>query len=199
MSKQEENKKMKREALLKAAFELFTDKGIDRTSITDIVEKAGIAKGTFYLYFKDKYELRNQVVYYKCRRGLKAAYDALCKTDIKAYEEQIIFLVDYIIDLFNEDKRLLSFFAKNYNWGTFKAAIMEPDEDNEVNVYQIYNSMLKETGRKFKNPEVMIFLIDELVISACYSPVLYNEPMDIAALKPYLYDTIRHIIKSQEI
>ena len=50
----EENKKKKLENLLNTSFELFTSQGLTKTSISDIVEKAGVAKGTFYLYFKDK-------------------------------------------------------------------------------------------------------------------------------------------------
>ena len=50
MSKKlEEKKKQKREALLMAAFSLFTSKGINETSISDIASQANMAKGTFYL------------------------------------------------------------------------------------------------------------------------------------------------------
>ncbi|MEA5096262.1 MAG: TetR/AcrR family transcriptional regulator [Sedimentibacter saalensis] len=38
----------------KAAEELFSEKGYYDTGITDIVMKAGIAQGTFYIYFNDK-------------------------------------------------------------------------------------------------------------------------------------------------
>lgn len=47
MSKLEINKQKKRDALLNTAFELFVSKGIQKTSISDIVEHAGVAKGTF--------------------------------------------------------------------------------------------------------------------------------------------------------
>ena len=49
MGKVENNKKLKENSLLKTAFEFFTTKGFSKTSITDIVDKAGVAKGTFYL------------------------------------------------------------------------------------------------------------------------------------------------------
>lgn len=62
MSKAEENKRKKQEALFNTAFELFTTKGINNTAISDIVEKAGVAKGTFYLYFKDKYDIRDKLI-----------------------------------------------------------------------------------------------------------------------------------------
>ena len=59
MGKIDNNKKYKKETLLNTAFDLFTTKGINKTSISDIVDNAGVAKGTFYLYFSDKYDIRN--------------------------------------------------------------------------------------------------------------------------------------------
>ena len=41
MGKAESKKLLKREALMNTAFHLFTTKGINNTSISDIVEKAG--------------------------------------------------------------------------------------------------------------------------------------------------------------
>ena len=51
MSKVDENKQQKRESLLDSAFQLFIEHGFSKTSISDIVHNAGVAKGTFYLYF----------------------------------------------------------------------------------------------------------------------------------------------------
>ena len=58
-SKINDNKQEKERKLLNTALHLFSEKGIKKTSIQDIVKDAGIAKGTFYLYFKDKYELQD--------------------------------------------------------------------------------------------------------------------------------------------
>ena len=52
----------KEERLLNTGFKLFTEKGFKDTSIQDIVDNANVAKGTFYLYFKDKYELRDILI-----------------------------------------------------------------------------------------------------------------------------------------
>jgi AcrR family transcriptional regulator len=40
--------------ILDAAAALFVEKGVTATSIDDIVERAGVAKGTFYHYFQDR-------------------------------------------------------------------------------------------------------------------------------------------------
>ena len=47
----------KKEQILKVATELFSQKGYEKTTISDITEALSMAKGTFYLYFKDKREL----------------------------------------------------------------------------------------------------------------------------------------------
>ena len=62
MGKLESNKLQKRTSLLNTAFNLFTTKGVSKTSIAEISKNAGIAKGTFYLYFKDKYDIRNKLI-----------------------------------------------------------------------------------------------------------------------------------------
>lgn len=43
--------------LLKAAQDLFYRHGYQRTTVAEIADKAGVAVGTFYLYYKDKYTI----------------------------------------------------------------------------------------------------------------------------------------------
>lgn len=45
MGKAAENKQIKLEALFKSAYDLFLSQGIAKTSIHDIVQNAGVAKG----------------------------------------------------------------------------------------------------------------------------------------------------------
>ena len=97
MKKIDQNKKQKRDALLNTAFELFTTQGINKTTINNIVDAAGVAKGTFYLYFKDKYDIRNKLISHKAKRVFSAAYDALSKTQLTDFDDRLIFLVDNII------------------------------------------------------------------------------------------------------
>lgn len=40
--------------ILQAAIEIISEKGLNKTVISDIVKKAGVAQGTFYLYFNSK-------------------------------------------------------------------------------------------------------------------------------------------------
>ncbi len=44
----------RRRAILQAARRVFAAKGFHQTHVSDIIEAAGIARGTFYLYFESK-------------------------------------------------------------------------------------------------------------------------------------------------
>ncbi|MDE7339525.1 MAG: TetR/AcrR family transcriptional regulator [Lachnospiraceae bacterium] len=198
MGKIDLNKKKKREALLNTAFELFTTQGLHQTTINNIVERAGVAKGTFYLYFKDKYDIRNKLIAHKASRIFSIADEALAKTDLTELEDRIIFLADNIIEQFNADKSLLLFISKNLSWGIFKQELISSGDDSDVDFYNIYK-ILENSPKAYKNPEILLFMIVEFVSSTCYSSILYNEPKGIEELKPYLFDAIRQLIKSQEI
>jgi AcrR family transcriptional regulator len=54
MGRREENKTKKRTDLEAAARRLFLEQGFHATTIEQIAAEAGVARGTFYLYFDDK-------------------------------------------------------------------------------------------------------------------------------------------------
>ena len=62
MGKLADNKEKKQRSLLESAYDLFLNKGFENTVVSDIVMKAGVAKGTFYLYFKDKHQVRDVLI-----------------------------------------------------------------------------------------------------------------------------------------
>lgn len=72
-----EKKKRKMTKLYDSAYELFTSKGVHQTVVDDIVKRAGIAKGTFYLYCKDKYDLVDKIIIRKASVVLNNAMNAL--------------------------------------------------------------------------------------------------------------------------
>lgn len=197
MGKWDSNKKQKLEALLNTGFELFQSQGINKTSIADIAEKAGVAKGTFYLYFKDKYDLRNRLIAHKSSQLFEMAYKALEASDIdRNLEDDLIFIVDYILDYLNDNKPLLTFMYKDLSWGVFKKALTETTiDDEDINFNYLYNLMVQNAKAEIHDPEIMLFLIIELVGATAYSSIIYNDPIDLNKLKPHLYNTIRNIIK----
>ncbi len=195
MGKAEENKKKKYETLLNTAFDLFTAKGLNNTSISDIVERAGVAKGTFYLYFKDKYDIRSRLIVHRASKLFVEAHEALLNEDTDDFTDKLIFIVNHILDRLNEDKGLLALMHKDLSWAVFKKDLTSRSYEYEIDFYEdVYRKMILESGLEFREPEIMLSMIVELAGSAGYSSIMYNEPVPLDELKPYLADAIRAII-----
>lgn len=196
MGKLELNKKRKKDALFNTAFELFTTKGINKTTISDIVDRAGVAKGTFYLYFKDKYDIRNKLISHKTGQLFFDAHEALMKAELTGFEEQLFFIIDHILDRLEQEQPLLLFISKNLSWGVFKGALEEKVPDEDYHFYQSYLQLLSKSEHIYRNPEMMLFTIIELVGSTCHSCILYEQPVPLNEYRPYLHKAINGILYS---
>ncbi|CCX85685.1 transcriptional regulator TetR family [Clostridium sp. CAG:590] len=199
MGKVEDNKKKKKNAIVDSAFSLFIQNGINETSIADIMKKAELAKGTFYLYFKDKYDVRDYLIRRKAAQIFDKARVALVESEIKDFEEQIIFIVDHVLNQLDDNKMLLKFISKNLSWGIFTHALENmPMESGETAVLFV-RQLFHEAGRKFRNPEMLMFMIVELVNSTAHNVILYKKPVELPQLKQELYPMIRQLIHNFEI
>ncbi len=200
MVKNEDLDENKESRLLNTAFKLFTEKGIKDTSIQEIVDNANVAKGTFYLYFKDKYEIRDILIAKKSHRLFNDALYELRKNYIANLSDQVIFIINYVIDELAKAPLLLKFISKNLSWGIYSKTVIKIYEDNgdkEDSVYKLFLKGIEDNRIKLDNPEVTLFMIIELVSSTCFNSILYNEPLPINEYKPYLYDTIRNMIEQK--
>jgi AcrR family transcriptional regulator len=52
----------RRQAILRAGLEVFAARGFAAAPLDDVADKAGVAKGTIYLFFRDKEHLFEQIV-----------------------------------------------------------------------------------------------------------------------------------------
>lgn len=195
MGKIDENKRKKKEALFNTAYELFTTKGITSTTISDIVEKAKVAKGTFYLYFTNKYDIKNKLVVHKTQELFDAAGSALEKEQIHGLEDQMIFLIDHLINSLKDDKALLNFISKNLVMGALRSALLT-GENSDREIYNHFLELVAADDYEYKDVDVMLFTIVELAGSAGYNSMMYEEPIPIDDYKPFLYRTVRLIIRS---
>lgn len=76
----------KREELINIAKGFFYSVGYNKTSVQKIIDSAGVAKGTFYHYFKSKEDLLNQFVDSEIS-ALHKQLDIVLKMDIGAIEK----------------------------------------------------------------------------------------------------------------
>lgn len=191
VSKVRENKKKKEDELYTAAYELFTTKGANNTAIDEIVKKAGVAKGTFYLYFKDKYDIVNKLILKKSRLVVKEAMVKTEEQGIERFEDRTIFFLNFVINYFKENKLMLKLINKNFSTGLFKRALEKNEEYGEVEevVEFFINNLLKKDMDEVE-AELTLFMIFELVGSVCYSSIILGEPADIEVIKPVLFKKV---------
>ena len=194
------DKKEKENRLMEKALKLFTEKGVNNTSIQDIADEAGVGKGTFYLYFKDKYDIRDKVIANCSNKLFADALSALNKSYIKNFEDQIIFVINYILDELNKNKILLKLISKNLSFGIFNTTISNLSNLSNIandaeTLYDKFVNKVNENNINLKNPKVTLFTIIELVSSTGFNSILYNEPLPLEQYKPYLYSVIRDILK----
>ena len=194
-----ENKRKKKESLLKAAYSLFSKTDIKNVSIQDIVSNAGVAKGTFYLYFHDKDELKEAVITQKSNELFRNALSAMHQTGIADFEEQIIFVIDYVLDILEHNQDALRLIAKNLSLGVFSRQVNEFFSDQKTDIVESLAASAERSHIRLKNPEVLLYMIIELASSTCFSCILEAKPLEIAVFKPYLFDAIRQLIRSQQL
>ncbi|MDF2595829.1 MAG: TetR family transcriptional regulator [Clostridia bacterium] len=200
MDKINKKKQEKEQRLLEAAFDLFISKGINETTIQDIVDEAGVAKGTFYLYFKDRYEVIDAIISMKTLKLFDDAINESRQIDYKDFTKQFLFIIDYIIDELTANQQLLKFIYKNLSAGIqsidFKMKTQSNNKNNiSKSIFEMFTQRAQEEGLHLKDPKVTFFMIIELVGSTCYNAILFNSPLPIQAYKPYLYEAIEKLLK----
>ena len=188
-------KQLKEKELFLSAFDLFLENGIEKTSIDDIAKNAGVAKGTFYLYFSDKYDILNKLILQKSNEIIKEGLSRTNNLGSEDFRERTLFFIDYIINYLKDNVSLLKLINKNISWGLYRKAIMTPAEYDDVKrVLDIFIKNLTTEGIKKEEAEMTLFMIIELVGSVCFTTIILKEPTDIESIKPILFKKILAMI-----
>ena len=190
-----EKKEDKEKKLLDSAFQLFTEKGFKDTSIQEIVDHAGVAKGTFYLYFKDKYDIQDYLITYKSNQLFLKAIKYVNKLKIDNFEDRFIAIIDYLIDELEKHEEFLMFISKNLSLGVFGDSLTNLLHRDSLGILEIFKKEIEEQNINIKNPEITIFMIIELTSSVAFSSITEKKPLPIEEIKPILYEKIRNLLK----
>ncbi len=191
----QEQKNKKKQSILSAAYDCFLEKGIQKVSIDEIVKNANVAKGTFYLYFKDKTDVIREICVNISKKLIIEAFDAIKQNKSEDFAQNIVAFVDYIIEYFKAHKFILKLLERNFSWPLIENEITKEQEDPQFN--EIYNMF-------FNNPKVVgytkdainkyLFSIVALVGSVSFSSIILKQPDTIDNMKPILYDIIRKVM-----
>lgn len=87
----------RRNEILDTAESLFSQKGYEKTSTTDITKTLGVAQGTLYYYFKSKEELANALIDRQLKGIKKHFIDVIYDETFSAFEK-IAWIFVYELD-----------------------------------------------------------------------------------------------------
>lgn len=192
MSKVKQNKKEKENSLFDAGFSLISSQGIHATSIGQISKTDGVGKGTFYLYFKDKYDLMDRLI---IRKSNEILLKALENTDVNLEDDldKILTFVTNVMDLLQGEKITLKLIRKNLSWALLKRT---KDEDNSIHlVYELFRKSYVNMGLEVARSNQDLYLILEIVGSLSYNAIVHEEPYTLEEIKPKVLECVTMIIK----
>lgn len=196
MSTVEGKKQEKRRALLDAAYELFLERGTAKTSVEDITSRAKVAKGTFYLYFRDKGSVTQALLGRVSYQLLNDACIAVeQQTQLESFPDKMVFVIDHIIEALRQDTLVLKFLERNFVWPGMDQ--IEASKDAEPLMRKLLDVVLTSpemAGRTEREIYQRITALGSMCISVCYSSILEGKPDNIDNMKPVLYDIIRRAL-----
>lgn len=133
-----------REKLLQSAKELFSKKGYYETKVSDIVEKSGVAQGTFYIYFKSKEEIFLELVKslhldLMERLGKYIKIEKDCQSLIKD------FVKEFLTEVYNNREIAEIFFSQLFGLNQdFKKLYLKKISDIQNLIFRVVNRYFPE-------------------------------------------------------
>ncbi|MEG1972113.1 MAG: TetR/AcrR family transcriptional regulator [Oscillospiraceae bacterium] len=189
-----EKKQQRKKAIINSAYKLFVEKGVGKTSIDDIVKGAKMAKGTFYLYFKDKEELLDDMIYLLCSDAVASASNLLdleqAKNQNMEIGDSVVFFSKKLFDILFENREMMPIIHKNLSKGLF--VFNSPDNSIKA-IIKRFEVQFVQLGGSCEEAMKRLYMIVEIVNSVFYNAVMDEKPYKFEEIEPLLLTLIRNM------
>ena len=153
-------KEQRRAHILESALEVFATKGYHAATVSDIINKAGVARGTFYLYFGSKRALFDQLLddlFELLHNSVKRIDPGRGAAGVLAQMEANI---DAVLQLMLDNRAMLRILMS-------EAVGLDPGFDKKV--YEFYDRLLELTSRSLVLGRQMKVVrpVDTRVVAVC--------------------------------
>lgn len=193
-TKQKEKSEATKGRLIECAERLFYEKGFDATAVREIVKAAGVAQGTFYLYFETKYDVLAEI--YKNVFGAFHGYIGALDIENPKFDD-IALLIDVMVDYMRKNPGLIRL-------------LHDADVVKLMNIekYELLSSwMMQSAAEKWienacktglissKAPKLYARMISQIAHELLESSCLYGYPDTIDVVKEEVKLIIRKILE----
>ncbi|BBB31951.1 TetR/AcrR family transcriptional regulator, fatty acid metabolism regulator protein [Thermotomaculum hydrothermale] len=183
---------IKKEAIIKKTKEFISNYGLNEFSMEKLAKFCGLAKGTFYNYFKSKDELITSVI----ENSVEEAWGNLIEKieKCKSWTEKLQTIVSLSLSFFNENKDILILYANEIKMLDCVAPNSETMHGKFLTYHikritSLIGNILEESGVK-KEREKIAFLIHEAIVNFAKYFIFFNREMDIKKDSEILYTFI---------
>ncbi len=197
MDKIAKKKNEKYSKIIESAFELFEKKGPLVVSIDDIVKSAGIAKGTFYLYFHDKHDLISKLILEKAEKYINGiSFESKEIVNDEEFGKTLYCYLEYLCKFLERNKTLTMLIDKNIN--VCVNAIVESTDSPLYRIYKEIKNYMVKCGITETDFAVRFYLYVELTVSSCCNAILREHPYSLSEVKYNLYNIILNGIAGEK-
>ncbi|QNP62047.1 TetR/AcrR family transcriptional regulator [Streptomyces genisteinicus] len=174
----EELRRRSRERLLQATVELVDERGYEATTLGDIADRAGSARGLISYYFPGKRQLLQSAVHRLMHRSLAAGLEREPRTDDG--RERLARAIDAILGLAADHPVLMR---------THMAGILQADGFVQCPEQQRLAALLRDTVERYGAADVDAEypLLRALLMGAVFAVLLPGAPMPRARLRAELF------------
>lgn len=198
MDKISKKKSEKYNSIIDSALELFEKKGLHPVSIDDIVKAAGIAKGTFYLYFHDKHDLVSKLILDKAEKYVNEISFEIKEIENDAeLDETLRSYIEYLCSFLENNRTLTMLIDKNIN--ICVNAIFEATDSQLFEAYKEIKNYMVKCGTAESDFTVKFYLYVELTVAAICNAVLRERPYGVVEVKDNLYKIILNGIAGEKL
>ena len=160
IAKKKEKQANKRQQIIEAAARLIIQKGIDKTSLADIAEEAGISKGSLYYYYASKDELIFDIAQTHINQISENLFSIIEESKGSAsWEDMLKILYERILAAETRGRLHLYLIQQALNGNEL---LTERFRKN----YQEWNDMIKEGFSKIRPTDTDHTVLSSLIIAA---------------------------------
>ena len=190
----DEKKKDNKLQIIQSAIKMFEKKGVEKTTIRDIMNNTDLGLGTFYSYFKDKEDLKEQIVLSKV---VDLVLEAEKKCTQEDHVERFISFTDFIIDYYIAHPFEFELVASNLNWALYaKVENEERFAEADTTLKYILNKYSQLFSKEYSDSQKLyiLSLTIETVISTCKLAIRKDSILSIDEMKSVLVEVIKQIL-----
>ncbi|MGP4048229.1 TetR/AcrR family transcriptional regulator [Streptomyces sp. 2A115] len=174
----EELRRRSRERLLQAALELVSERGFEATTLGDIADRAGSARGLVSYYFPGKRQLVQSAVHRLMHRTLEEALE--CEPRTEDGQELMARTIDAILGLARDHPVLMR---------QHMAGILQGEGFMQCAEQRRLAELLRDTMARYGSPDAAVDypMLRALLMGSVYAALVPGVPMPLRALRAELF------------